>query len=99
MCRVSTLVSGTVWCPTKMCCVSQVGQQAAFVVNVNEAKGKLTANVVSPSGIQQEALVQQTEDGMGLCMCVLGGEWRGGGGAWVRVCVCVCICVCVCVCT
>ncbi|PVD25206.1 hypothetical protein C0Q70_15704 [Pomacea canaliculata] len=41
----------------------QVGKPAAFVVNFNGAKGKLRAQVVSPSGSQEEALVQEVDDG------------------------------------
>ena len=40
-----------------------MGKPAAFVVNFNGAKGKLTAMVVSPSGSQEEALVQEVDDG------------------------------------
>ncbi|CAL1528168.1 unnamed protein product [Lymnaea stagnalis] len=41
----------------------QVGKPAAFVVNFNGAKGRLTATVVSPSGSEEEALVQDLDDG------------------------------------
>ncbi|KAK7101856.1 filamin-A-like isoform X2 [Littorina saxatilis] len=40
-----------------------VNKPAAFIVNFNGAKGKLTATVVSPSGAQEEALVQEVDDG------------------------------------
>lgn len=40
-----------------------MGKPAAFVVNFNGAKGKLRAQVVSPSGSQEEALVQEVDDG------------------------------------
>ena len=33
------------------------------MVNFNGAKGKLTAHVISPSGTQEEALVQEVDDG------------------------------------
>jgi filamin len=41
----------------------QVGKPAAFVVNFNGAKGRLTATVVSPSGSEEEALIQEIDDG------------------------------------
>ncbi|KAL8611652.1 hypothetical protein ACOMHN_065130 [Nucella lapillus] len=41
----------------------QVNKPAAFVVNFNGAKGKLAAHVISPSGAQEEALVQEVDDG------------------------------------
>lgn len=42
----------------------QVGKPAAFVVNYNGAsKGKLRARVVSPSGTEEEALIQEIDDG------------------------------------
>ncbi|XP_059165585.1 filamin-A-like isoform X3 [Physella acuta] len=41
----------------------QVGKPAAFIVNFNGAKGRLTALVVSPSGSEEEALVQEVDDG------------------------------------
>ncbi|RUS81267.1 hypothetical protein EGW08_010971 [Elysia chlorotica] len=41
----------------------EVGKPAAFVVNFNGAKGRLNAKVVSPSGAEEEALVQEIEDG------------------------------------
>lgn len=40
-----------------------MGKPAAFVVNFNGATGKLTARVVSPSGAEEEALVQEIDDG------------------------------------
>ncbi|XP_076447622.1 filamin-A-like isoform X2 [Babylonia areolata] len=41
----------------------QVNKPAAFVVNCNGARGKLTAHVISPSGAQEEALVQEVDEG------------------------------------
>uniref|UniRef100_A0A0B7BJW7 Calponin-homology (CH) domain-containing protein n=1 Tax=Arion vulgaris TaxID=1028688 RepID=A0A0B7BJW7_9EUPU len=41
----------------------QVGKPAAFVVNFNGAKGRLTARVISPSGAEEEALVQEIDNG------------------------------------
>ncbi|GFR73948.1 filamin-C [Elysia marginata] len=41
----------------------EVGKPAAFVVNFNGAKGRLNAKVVSPSGAEEEALVQEIDDG------------------------------------
>ena len=42
----------------------QVGKPCAFVVNFNGApKGKLQARVVTPSGSEEEALVQEIDDG------------------------------------
>ncbi|XP_078339973.1 filamin-A-like isoform X11 [Crassostrea virginica] len=42
----------------------QVGKPAAFVVNYNGAsKGKLRARVISPSGTEEEALIQEIDDG------------------------------------
>ncbi|XP_012939324.2 filamin-A-like [Aplysia californica] len=41
----------------------QAGKPAAFVVNFNGAKGRLSARVVSPSGTEEEALVQEIDDG------------------------------------
>ncbi|XP_061187564.1 filamin-A-like isoform X11 [Saccostrea echinata] len=42
----------------------QVGKPAAFVVNFNGAsKGKLRARVISPSGTEEEALIQEIDDG------------------------------------
>ena len=40
-----------------------MGKPAAFVVNFNGAKGRLNAKVVSPSGAEEEALIQEIEDG------------------------------------
>ena len=45
---------------------TQVGKPATFVVNFNGAKGKLTAHVISPSGAQEEAMVQEVDDGESL---------------------------------
>lgn len=42
---------------------SQVGKPAAIVVNFNGAKGRLSAKVVSPSGSEEEALVQEVDEG------------------------------------
>lgn len=42
----------------------QLGKPAAFVVNFNDAqKGKLKARVVAPSGTEEEAIVQEIDDG------------------------------------
>ncbi|XP_071141424.1 filamin-C-like isoform X30 [Mytilus edulis] len=42
----------------------QVGKPAAFVVNFNDAqKGKLKAKVVAPSGTEEEAIIQEIDDG------------------------------------
>lgn len=42
----------------------QINKPCAFVVNFNGApKGKLTARVVSPSGSEDDALVQEIDDG------------------------------------
>ena len=41
----------------------QPNKPAAFVVNFNGAKGRLTARVISPSGAEEEALVQEIDDG------------------------------------
>ncbi|GFN93493.1 filamin-c [Plakobranchus ocellatus] len=41
----------------------EVGKPAAFVVNFNGAKGRLYAKVVSPSGAEEEALIQEVDDG------------------------------------
>ncbi|BFZ08117.1 hypothetical protein BsWGS_11156 [Bradybaena similaris] len=41
----------------------QVGKPAAIVVNFNGAKGRLSAKVVSPSGTEEEALVQEVDEG------------------------------------
>ncbi|BFZ10498.1 hypothetical protein BsWGS_13537 [Bradybaena similaris] len=41
----------------------QVGKPAAFVVNFNGVKGRLTARVVAPSGTEEEALIQEIDDG------------------------------------
>ncbi|KAK6175823.1 hypothetical protein SNE40_014209 [Patella caerulea] len=41
----------------------QVGKPAAFVVNFNGAKGRLSARVVAPSGAEDEALIQEIDDG------------------------------------
>lgn len=43
--------------------VFQVGKPAAFNVDFNGAKGNLTARVVSPSGCEDEALIQEIDDG------------------------------------
>lgn len=46
------------------CWYFQVGKPAAFVVNYNGAsKGKLRARVISPSGTEEEALIQEIDDG------------------------------------
>lgn len=45
-------------------CHLQIGKPCSFVVNFNGAqKGKLQARVVSPSGAEEEALVQEIDDG------------------------------------
>lgn len=41
----------------------QVGKPAAFVVNFNGAKGKLKAKVVTPSLMEDEALIQEIDEG------------------------------------
>ncbi|KAL5013398.1 hypothetical protein ScPMuIL_007668 [Solemya velum] len=41
----------------------QVGKPAAFVVNFNGAKGKLKAKVVTPSQMEDEALIQEIDEG------------------------------------
>lgn len=51
-----------------------MGKPAAFIVNFNGAKGRLSALVVSPSGSEEEALVQEVDD----------GELWGRGRAIVR---------------
>ena len=43
--------------------VIQINKPAAFTVDVKSAKGKLDARVVSPSGAEEEATVQQLDAG------------------------------------
>jgi len=50
-------------------CFFQIGKPCSFVVNFNGAqKGKLHARVVSPSGTEEEALVQEIDDGKSLSL-------------------------------
>ena len=41
----------------------QVNKPAAFTVDFNGAQGKLDARVVSPSGAEDEAIVQEVDKG------------------------------------
>ena len=47
--------------------VFQIGKPCAFVVNFNGApRGKLQAKVVTPSGAEEDALIQEIDDGKTL---------------------------------
>lgn len=45
-----------------LCCV-QVNVPASLMVDFHGAQGKLAASVVAPSGAEQQAVIQQVDNG------------------------------------
>ena len=56
--------------------VEQVNTQTQFLVDFNGAQGKLNAKVVSPSGTESEAVVQEVQKRWGRCSCLF-RKWIG----------------------